>query len=128
MKIEITEIGDQLGAIEAEFQNVQGALDQLLMETPNLPDASVPDGFDENDNVELSLVGEKPSFGFNVRDHIEIGELFGGLDFDRAAQLSGSRFVTIHGEFARLHRALSSTCWICIPNSMDAWLLCSLVG
>ena len=43
---------------------------------------------------------------FAVRDHIEIGELFGGLDFDRAAQLSGSRFVTIHGEFARLHRAL----------------------
>ena len=106
LKTEITEIGDQLGAIEAEFQNVQGALDQLLMETPNLPDASVPDGFDENDNVELSLVGEKPSFGFSVRDHIEIGELFGGLDFDRAAQLSGSRFVTIHGEFARLHRAL----------------------
>ena len=106
LKTEITEIGDQLGAIEAEFQNVQGALDQLLMETPNLPDASVPDGSDENDNVELSLVGEKPSFGFSVRDHIEIGELFGGLDFDRAAQLSGSRFVTIHGEFARLHRAL----------------------
>ena len=106
LKTEITEIGDQLGAIEAEFQNVQGALDQLSMETPNLPDASVPDGSDENDNVELSLVGEKPSFGFNVRDHIEIGELFGGLDFDRAAQLSGSRFVTIHGEFARLHRAL----------------------
>ena len=44
LKTEITEIGDQLGAIEAEFQNVQGALDQLLMETPNLPDASVPDG------------------------------------------------------------------------------------
>ena len=106
LKTEITEIGDQLGAIEAEFQNVQGALDQLLMETPNLPDASVPDGSDENDNVELSLIGEKPSFGFSVRDHIEIGELFGGLDFDRAAQLSGSRFVTIHGEFARLHRAL----------------------
>ena len=106
LRIEITEIGNQLGAIEAEFQNVQGALDQLLMETPNLPDASVPDGSDENDNVELSLVGEKPSFGFSVRDHIEIGELFGGLDFDRAAQLSGSRFVTIHGEFARLHRAL----------------------
>ena len=106
LKTEIAEIGDKLDAIEAEFQTVQVALDQLLMETPNLPDASVPDGFDENDNVELSLVGEKPSFGFNVRDHIEIGELFGGLDFDRAAQLSGSRFVTIHGEFARLHRAL----------------------
>ncbi len=106
LKTEIAEIGDKLAAIEAEFQAVQGALDQLLMETPNLPDVSIPDGFDENDNVELSLVGEKPSFGFSVRDHIEIGELFGSLDFDRAAQLSGSRFVVIHGEFARLHRAL----------------------
>ena len=106
LKIEIAEISDQLGAVEAEFQTVQSALDQLLMETPNLPDASVPDGSDERDNVEVSLVGEKPSFQFTVRDHIEIGELFGGLDFDRAAQLSGSRFVTIHGDFARLHRAL----------------------
>lgn len=106
LKIEIAEIGDRLGAIETEFQAVQSALDRLLMEIPNLPDASVPDGSDEDDNVEVSLVGEKPSFQFAVRDHIEIGELFGGLDFDRAAQLSGSRFVMIHGEFARLHRAL----------------------
>ena len=106
LKTEIAEIGDQLGAIETEFQAVQSALDLLLMEIPNLPDASVPDGFDERDNIEVSLVGEKPSFQFTVRDHIEIGELFGGLDFDRAAQLSGSRFVTIHGDFARLHRAL----------------------
>ena len=106
LKTEIAEIGDQLGAIETEFQAVQSALDLLLMEIPNLPDASVPDGSDEHDNVEVSLVGEKPSFQFTVRDHIEIGELFGGLDFDRAAQLSGSRFVTIHGDFARLHRAL----------------------
>ena len=106
LKIEIAEIGDRLGAIETEFQAVQSALDLLLMEIPNLPDASVPDGSDEDDNVEVSLVGEKPSFQFAVRDHIEIGELFGGLDFDRAAQLSGSRFVMIHGEFARLHRAL----------------------
>ncbi|MBU24700.1 MAG: serine--tRNA ligase [Gammaproteobacteria bacterium] len=106
LKTEIAEIGDQLGAIETEFQTVQGALDQLLMETPNLPDSSVPDGSDENDNVEMSLFGEKPSFEFAIRDHIEIGELFTGLDFDRAAQLSGSRFVTIHGGFAKLHRAL----------------------
>ncbi len=106
LKVEIAGIGDELAAIESQFQKVQAGLDQILLETPNLPEASVPEGTNEDDNVEVSLVGQKPEFGFNVRDHIEIGELFSGLDFDRAAQLSGSRFVTIHGAFAKLHRAL----------------------
>jgi seryl-tRNA synthetase len=106
LKTEIAGIGDQLAAIETEFHEVQEGLDRLLMETPNLPDGSVPDGASEDDNVEVAVVGQKPVFDFAVRDHIEIGELFSGLDFDRAAQLSGSRFVTIHGAFARLHRAL----------------------
>ena len=106
LKAEIAGIGDELAAIESQFHEVQAGLDRILMETPNLPDASVPEGTSEDDNVEVSLVGQKPEFGFNVRDHIEIGELFSGLDFDRAAQLSGSRFVTIHGAFAKLHRAL----------------------
>ena len=106
LKVEISGIGDQLAAIEAQFHEVQSELDRILMETPNLPDASVPEGADDQANVEIALVGEKPAFDFTVRDHIEIGELFAGLDFDRAARLSGSRFVTIHGAFARLHRAL----------------------
>ncbi len=106
LKAEIAGIGDELAAIESQFHDVQAGLDRILMETPNLPDASVPEGTSENDNVEVSMVGQKPEFGFAVRDHIEIGELFSGLDFDRAAQLSGSRFVTIHGAFAHLHRAL----------------------
>ena len=106
LKAEISGIGDQLAAIEAQFHDVQSELDRILMETPNLPDASVPEGADDQANVEIALVGEKPAFDFTVRDHIEIGELFAGLDFDRAARLSGSRFVTIHGAFARLHRAL----------------------
>ncbi len=106
LKVEIAGIGDELAAIESQFQKVQAGLDQILLETPNLPEASVPEGTNEDDNVEVSLVGQKPEFGFNVRDHIEIGELFSGLDFDRAALLSGSRFVTIHGAFAKLHRAL----------------------
>ena len=103
---EITGIGDELAVIESQFHEVQAGLDRILMETPNLPDASVPEGTSEDDNLEVSVVGKKPEFGFAVRDHIEIGELFSGLDFDRAAQLSGSRFVTIHGAFAKLHRAL----------------------
>jgi len=106
LKAEIAGIGDELAAIESQFHEVQAELDRILMETPNLPDASVPEGTSEDDNVEVSVVGRKPEFGFAVRDHIEIGELFSGLDFDRAAQLSGSRFVTIHGAFAKLHRAL----------------------
>ena len=106
LKVEISGIGDQLAAIEARFHEVQSELDRILMESPNLPDASVPEGADEKANVEVALVGDKPAFDFPVRDHIEIGELFAGLDFDRAARLSGSRFVTMHGAFAKLHRAL----------------------
>ena len=92
LKVEISGIGDQLAAIEARFHEVQSELDRILMESPNLPDASVPEGADEKANVEVALVGDKPAFDFAVRDHIELGELFAGLDFDRAARLSGSRF------------------------------------
>ncbi len=106
LKAEIAGIGDELAAIESQFNDVLVELDLILMETPNLPDISVPQGTSEDENVEIAVVGRKPEFGFTVRDHAEIGELFSGLDFDRAAQLSGSRFVTIHGAFARLHRAL----------------------
>ena len=106
LKAEIAGIGDEFAAIESQFNDVLVELDRILMETPNLPDVSVPQGTSEDENVEIAVVGRKPEFGFTVRDHTEIGELFSGLDFDRAAQLSGSRFVTIHGAFARLHRAL----------------------
>ena len=106
LKAEIAGIGDELAAIESQFNDVLVELDRILMETPNLPDVSVPRGTSEDENVEIDVIGRKPEFGFTVRDHTEIGELFSGLDFDRAAQLSGSRFVTIHGAFARLHRAL----------------------
>lgn len=106
LRAKLSGIGDQLVTIETQFHEVQSELDRILMETPNLPDASVPEGTDEKANIEIALVGKKPTFDFTVRDHIEIGELFAGLDFDRAAQLSGSRFVTIHGSFAKLHRAL----------------------
>ena len=106
LKATISSIGDELATIELSFQKVQASLNQMLMETPNLPDSSVPDGIDESDNLIVSIESEKPLFGFMPRDHIEIAGVFSGLDFDKAAQLSGSRFVTIHGVFAKLHRAL----------------------
>ena len=67
------------------------------METPNLPDASVPRGTSEDENVESPSLAESQSLDSLSATTLEIGELFSGLDFDRAAQLSGSRFVTIHG-------------------------------
>lgn len=106
LKHELTAIGDALLAVEAEFESVQSQMDVIAMHTPNLPHASVPAGASEEDNEEVAVVGEKPAFGFTPRDHIALGELFAGLDFDAAANLSGSRFVTMHGHFARLHRAL----------------------
>ncbi len=103
LKQEISQIGDALDALASEFDQVSLALDQLMMELPNLPDPSVPEGASETDNVEVAIQGTAPEFNFTPRDHIELGELFSGLDFDAAANLSGSRFVTMHGVFARLH-------------------------
>jgi seryl-tRNA synthetase len=73
----------------------------------NLPDASVPDGHDESDNVEIRRRGEPPDLDFEPRDHVEIGERLGGMDFERAAKLAGSRFAVLGGPVARLHRALA---------------------
>ena len=106
LKQELTGIGDALLAVEAEFAAVQLQMDDIAMHTPNLPHASVPPGANDEDNEEIAVVGQKPRFDFTPKDHIELGELFSGLDFDAAANLSGSRFVTMHGDFARLHRAL----------------------
>lgn len=106
LKHELTAIGDALLAVEREFESVQSQMDTIAMHTPNLPHASVPAGLSDEDNEEVAVVGEKPTFAFTPRDHIALGELFAGLDFDAAANLSGSRFVTMHGDFARLHRAL----------------------
>ena len=91
---------------EEEVRRLTEQLDGVLAEIPNLPDASVPDGADEDENVELRRVGEQPSFDFEPREHFDVGEALGGLDFERAARLSGSRFVVLTGQVARLERAL----------------------
>ncbi|MDB4021603.1 serine--tRNA ligase [Litorivicinus sp.] len=106
LKDEAVRIGDQLVTIGGEFDQVSRELTQVLMETPNLPSETVPDGANESDNEIVSVVGSRPEFEFTPKDHIELGEIFSGLDFNAAANLAGSRFVTMHGVFARLHRAL----------------------
>jgi seryl-tRNA synthetase len=98
---EIKESEKALAEVEAEIQ-------KLLAVVPNMPDASVPDGKSEEDNVVVRVWGEKPSIGFTPKAHWDIGTGLGILDFDRAAKLSGSRFTVLYGAAARLERALIS--------------------
>ena len=97
----------QLVRAEAELEVVQRELEQWQLELPNLLDASVPDGRDESANREVAHWGEPRRFDFPARDHVEIGERLGGLDFEAAARISGARFVVMRGAVARLHRALT---------------------
>ena len=94
--------------LEAAEREAGAALDKELAAIPNLPLAEVPDGKDENDNVEVRRHGAPPKFpdGFKPKEHFEIGEALGLMDFDAAAKLSGARFVVLKGALARLERAL----------------------
>ena len=103
----VADLGEQLKAAEAELAEVQGALREILLGVPNLPHSSVPDGEDDDDNREERRWGEPPAFDFEPKDHVDLGEALGGLDFDAAAKITGSRFVVMRGDIARLHRALT---------------------
>ena len=99
-------LGERVKELEAERSRVEAELEALLLEIPNLPDPSVPDGAGEEDNAEVRRWGEKPSFDFEPRDHVDLGTALGILDFERAARISGARFVVLRGAGARLERAL----------------------
>jgi len=99
-------LGDQIKAGETRQEEVEGRLEAILLNLPNLPHANTPDGLSEHDNVEVRVWGKKPSFDFDVRDHVEIGTGLDILDFERAAKISGSRFVVLKGFGSRLNRAL----------------------
>ena len=104
---EVTGIGDELKASEARLDAIRGEIDAIASGIPNLPDASVPTGADENDNVEQHRWGTPRTFDFAVKDHVELGVQHGWLDGDAGAKLSGSRFTVLRGGLARLHRALA---------------------
>ncbi len=106
LKAEVGELGDQLKAAEAELGQLQGQLDDLYLGIPNLPHESVPPGDSEEDNEVVLEWGEPARFDFTPRDHIDLGNALGGMDFERAAMLSGARFVTMSGPLVTLHRAL----------------------
>ncbi len=99
-KAEIARLNDEAKAEDAR-------LTDLLMGLPNLPHDDIPDGADENDNVEIHQHGAIPNFAFDPVEHFEIAGVKDGMDFETAAKLSGSRFVLLSGSVARLHRALA---------------------
>ncbi len=104
---EVAGLGDDLKKLEAELSDIQSDLREWLLAVPNLPHASVPIGASEAQNVELRRVGSPRAFGFEARDHVDVGAAVGGVEFDISAKLSGSRFHTLRGNVARLHRALT---------------------
>ncbi len=104
---EVASIGDQLKAAEQALAELQEKILSHSLEIPNLPHESVPVGKDENDNREERRWGEPAQFDYEPKDHIDLGAAIGGMDFDVAAKLTGSRFVVMGGAIARLHRALT---------------------
>ena len=106
VKNEVAQIKLQMDKIEQDLPNIQAALDDLLLRIPNLPHKSVPIGKDETENVEVRKVGTPRQFDFDIKDHVDLGAAL-GLDFEKAAQLSGARFSLMKGKVARLHRALA---------------------
>ncbi|HIQ45811.1 serine--tRNA ligase [Ectopseudomonas khazarica] len=104
---EVDQMGNDLEAGKRELDAIQGELDNLLLNIPNLPHESVPVGADEDENVEVARWGTPRSFDFEIKDHVALGEQHGWLDFETAAKLSGARFALLRGPIARLHRALA---------------------
>ncbi len=105
---EVSRSKTEQAAAEETARQASDELERALAEFPNMPAADVPDGEDESANVEVRRWGEPPEFDFQPREHFEIGESLGLMDFERAARMSGTRFVVLTGALARLERALAS--------------------
>mgnify|MGYP003365209416 CR=1 FL=1 len=97
---------DQIAGLEERANTIQTRIDDVLKSLPNRLDASVPDGKNEDENIVVHVRGEKREFAFETKQHFELGEALGLMDFPTAAKLSGTRFVVLRGALARLERAL----------------------
>lgn len=104
---EVNKLGERLNSAKAELEILLNQIKDIASNIPNIPDDSVPDGKDENDNVEISRFGTPRTFDFPVQDHVALGERFGGLDFAAGVKLTGARFVVMKSQIARLHRAIA---------------------
>ncbi|WCK14498.1 serine--tRNA ligase [Agrobacterium tumefaciens] len=106
LKAEVADIKENMPRAEEEDRQVTSELNDALSRLPNMPFDDVPDGKDEHDNVVTRVVGQKPGWNHEAKEHFEIGEALGYMDFERAAKLSGSRFTVLTSQLARLERAL----------------------
>jgi seryl-tRNA synthetase len=104
---EVARLKSEIPALEAEEKKLSKDLDDALAQIPNLPDEDVPDGNDADDNVEHHHFGARHNFGFEPREHFDLGETLGQMDFETAARLSGARFVVLKRGLAWLERALA---------------------
>ncbi len=103
---EVNGFADQLKESQTRFEEVQEALSDITSVLPNVPHDSVPAGNNEDDNIEVAKWGEPKQFDFKVKDHVDVGQDLGGLDFEVATKITGSRFVVMRGALARMNRAL----------------------
>ncbi len=106
LKAEVAELKDFLAQAEDEERRLTRELNDALSSIPNIPLEDVPLGKDESDNVEIRRIGNQRNFAFQPKEHFELGEALGYMDFERAAKLAGSRFTVLKGPLARLERAL----------------------
>ncbi|NOI13401.1 serine--tRNA ligase [Vibrio hepatarius] len=107
IKRQIGTLGSDLDAKKVELDAVMAQLEEITLSVPNLPADDVPDGKDEEDNVEISRWGEPKTYDFELKDHVDLGEMGDGLDFASATKITGARFIVMKGQFARLHRAIA---------------------
>ncbi|MGL4381289.1 MAG: serine--tRNA ligase [Vibrio sp.] len=107
VKQQIGTLGDDLDAKKVELDAIIAQLDAITQIVPNLPDDAVPNGKDDSENVEVSRWGTPKTYDFEVKDHVDLGEMADGLDFASATKITGARFVVMKGQFARLHRAIA---------------------
>ena len=105
---EVARLKETMAKAEAAERGIAAELDELLSGLPNTPAPDVPDGPDERANLCLRRVGEAPAFDFAPKQHFDLGEALGLLDFETAAKLSGARFAVLRGALARLHRAIAN--------------------
>jgi seryl-tRNA synthetase len=104
---EVGNLGSELDEAKKALAELQVQLEEVTLSVPNLPDESVPNGKDEDENVEIARWGEPRVYDFELKDHVDLGEIADGLDFQSAVKISGSRFIVMKGQFARLHRAIA---------------------
>ena len=109
---EVSKVSAELKAKEPELEAAEAALTELLAKTPNIPHESAPDGFTDEDALEVRRHGEPTTFDFEPRDHVALGELLGVLDIERAVRTSGSRFVYLMGDIVLVQFAL-------VRNALD---------